>query len=153
MTGQAADLLARLDAVGARLVLGEAGGLELSGKRPPAALLGEVRASKAELLAALSLASTEPPVLLSTVEGKAVPEPAPLSPRPVQPLTEPLPAHLAVMVDAAKAGQLPGGVAHLASGLVTDLGGYVTAWAECWPGDRVHVLRRLEEAYAVTVRS
>ena len=67
---------------------------------------------------------------------------------PPSPVAELLPAHLAALIHAAQAGQLLGGAVKLSSGLVTDLTGYVLAWAECWPSDRAHVLKRLEEAYA-----
>ncbi|WP_293914231.1 hypothetical protein [Deinococcus sp.] len=62
MTGTAA-LLQRLEAAGVLVMLNAAGdGLKLKATTPPpAALLDEVRASKAELLAALSLPSTDPP--------------------------------------------------------------------------------------------
>jgi hypothetical protein len=49
----AADLLARLEACGARLALGEGDALTLTGKRPPAALLEEVKARKPDVLAHL----------------------------------------------------------------------------------------------------
>lgn len=62
----------------------------------------------------------------------------------------PLPVHLVELLDQAHAGQLQKGAVKLSSGLVTDLKSYVLAWAECWPRDRLHVLSRLEEAYAVT---
>lgn len=61
-----------------------------------------------------------------------------------------LPAQLGQLVGMAQAGKLPSGPQQLASGLVLDLGGYVVAWAECWPRDREHVQRRLLEAYEVT---
>lgn len=64
------------------------------------------------------------------------------------PNIDPLPAHLAALLESAHTGQLPHGAVKLASGLVTDLAGYVVSWAECWPRDRAHVLRRLEEAHA-----
>ncbi|GAA4022838.1 hypothetical protein GCM10022631_41720 [Deinococcus rubellus] len=67
---------------------------------------------------------------------------------PALPGAEPLPGHLAALVDVARAGQSPRGAVKLASGLVTDLAGYVLAWAECWPRDRAHILQRLEEARA-----
>ena len=73
---------------------------------------------------------------------------APLVPTPL----EPLPAHLVPLFEMAQAGKLPRGAVKLSSGLVTDLASYVLAWAECWPRDRAHVLRRLEEAHAVTVK-
>ena len=125
-------LLTRLAAVGVGLSLNEAGdGLTLSGTgQPPASLLEAVRAAKPELLALLRAAKEE----LSSSSPPA-----------------PLPAHLAAMVKAARAGQLPRGAVKLSSGLITDLEGYVLAWAECWPRDRAHVLRRLEEAHLVAV--
>lgn len=49
----AADLLARLEACGARLALGDGDALTLTGKRPPAALLEEVKARKPDVLAHL----------------------------------------------------------------------------------------------------
>lgn len=63
---------------------------------------------------------------------------------------DPLPAHLAELVDLAHAGGLPRGAVQLSRGLVTDLAAYVLAWAECWPRDRAHILSRLEEAHAAT---
>lgn len=60
-----------------------------------------------------------------------------------------LPEHLGQMVGAAAAGEVASGARLLTSGLVMDLGGYVLAWAEVWPRDREHVLRRLNEAYEV----
>ena len=60
MSGQAAALLSALQAAGVHVALSAAGNtLELTGKRPPAALLDEVRASKAALLEALAPANRE----------------------------------------------------------------------------------------------
>ncbi|WP_420597023.1 hypothetical protein [Deinococcus sp.] len=138
MTARA--LLDTLSAAGVRVMVGAAGDtLELSGKLPPAHLLDEVRAAKSDLLAALKVAE-----VVTGLDNLSAP---PSSSPP-----DPLPPHLAALMDAAHAGQLPRGAVSLASGLVTDLEGYVLAWADCWPRDRVHVLRRLEEAHAVTVR-
>ncbi len=64
-----------------------------------------------------------------------------------------LPGHLTALIDAAQAGRLPLGAVKLASGLVTDLAGYVLAWSECWPHDSAHVLKRLEEAHAAAPSS
>ena len=140
MSGQATLLLSALHAAGVQVAVGVGNTLELTGKRPPAALLDEVRASKAALLDVLE-------------QGHRSPAPAPqrapyASPSPV---SDPLPDHLARLVSAAKAGTLPSGPVNLASGLVPDLGVYVLAWAECWPRDRAHVSRRLEEAHAACV--
>lgn len=110
-----------------------------------------------------------PPSAAPQPPAQTAPEPAPLAARPASPpvpsspppVTLPLPSprprldlggmppHLAQMVAAAQRGELPRGVHLLESGLVMDLGGYVLAWAECWPRDRVHLTRRLGEAYAV----
>lgn len=129
----ARTLLDTLSAAGVRVMVGAAGDtLELSGKRPPAHLLDEVRACKPDLLEVLRPAQ---PIAL------------PLVPSPL----EALPPHLAALVEAAQVGWLPRGAVKLTSGLVTDLEGYVLAWAGCWPHDRAHVLRRLEEAHAATV--
>jgi len=131
-------LLASLEAVGVHLSLTPTGdGLALSGQgRPPAELLDEVRRRKPELLE-----------VLKGPAKKEARRPAPL------PDADPLPAHLAALLDLAHAGQLPRGAVKLSSGLVTDLEGYVTSWAACWPRDRAHILRRLEEAHAAGVRS
>ena len=60
MSGQAVALLSALQAAGVHVALGVTGDtLELTGKRPPAALLNEVRASKAALLEALAPANRE----------------------------------------------------------------------------------------------
>ena len=130
-----ARLLQALEAAGVLVTLNDAGdGLKLKAATPPpAALLDEVRASKPDLLAFL----TTPPA------------PASL---PSQVTADPLPAHLRTLVELARVGRLPPGPAKLRSGLVTDLKGHVLAWAECWPRDRTHVLRRLEEAHAATVK-
>lgn len=116
---------------------------------PPAALLDEVRASKAALLEALAPRSGDmlPPLPWEDTPGLAETVTAELPHSDA----DPLPDHLARLVSMAKAGKLPSGTAKLASGLAPDLGVYVLAWAECWPRDRAHVLRRLEEAHAVTV--
>ncbi|GGR22530.1 hypothetical protein [Deinococcus ruber] len=144
MSGQAVALLSALHAAGVHVALGAAGNtLELTGKRPPAALLDEVRASKAALLEVLA------PKTGDMLPWEDVPDVAPSLPAVLAP--DPLPDHLARLVSAAKAGTLPGGPVKLASGIAPELGVYVLAWAECWPRDRAHVLRRLEEAHAVTV--
>ncbi|WP_407569634.1 hypothetical protein [Deinococcus altitudinis] len=147
MNGQAVALLSALQAAGVHVALGAAGDtLELTGKRPPVALLDEVRASKAALLEILAPRAGDmlPPLPWEDTPGV---------PRSLPPVlsTDPLPGHLARLVSMAKAGKLPNGTAKLASGIAPDLGVYVLAWAECWPHDRAHVLQRLEEAHAVTV--
>ena len=151
MSGQAFELLFALKAAGVHVALGAAGNtLELTGKRPPAALLDKVRAGKASLLKALTPAKKQaemPPPL----PWEDAPN-APPWPRPAVIASDPLPEYLARLVSAAKAGTLPRSPVKLASGLAPDLGMYVLAWAECWPRDRAHVLRRLEEAHAFTVR-
>lgn len=141
----AAHILEALEAAGARLALTSDGeGLTLTGKRPPADVLGAVRAAKPALLEALR----------GTAKEEAAPEKAPASFSPDLPDVSPaLPSHLAGMVAAARRGELSRGAHLLGSGLVMDLGGYVLAWAECWPppgrpGDRAHILRRLGEAHA-----
>ena len=147
MSGQAVALLSALQAAGVHVALGAAGDtLELTGKRPPAALLDEVRASKAALLEVLAPRAGDmlPPLPWEDTPGVT------RSLSPVLP-SDPLPGHLARLVSMAKAGKLPNGTAKLASGIAPDLGVYVLAWAECWPRDRAHVLRRLEEAHAVKV--
>ena len=143
----AALLLSRLEALGVVVVLNEQGdGLKLrAAAPPPAALLDEVRASKAALLEALAPRSGD---MLPPLPWEDAPDVAASLP-PTMP-TDPLPHHLARLVNMAKAGNLSSGSAKLASGLAPDLGVYVLAWAECWPRDRAHVLRRLEEAHAVT---
>ena len=113
---------------------------------PPAALLDEVRAGKAALLEALAPRSGD---MLPPLPWEDAPHTDP-SPLPPVLAPDPLPDHLARLVSMAKAGNLPGGTAKLASGIAPDLSVYVLAWAECWPRDRAHVLRRLEEAHAVT---
>lgn len=133
MSAQPLQLLKRLESLGITLTL-DAGGDGLTVKsqeRPPADLMLEMKAAKPELLALLKAAARPP-----------------TSPAALLPVAEPLPAHLADLLDLAHAGQLPKGAVKLSSGLVTDLAGYVIAWAECWPRDRVHILWRLEEAYA-----
>ena len=150
MSGQAVALLSALQAVGVHVALGASGDtLELTGKRPPAALLDEVRASKAALLEALAPRSGDmlPPLPWEGTPG--LPETVTAELPHSDP--DPLPGHLARLVSMAKAGKLPNGTAKLASGIAPDLSVYVLAWAECWPRDRAHVLRRLEEAHAVTV--
>ncbi|WP_425146551.1 hypothetical protein [Deinococcus sp.] len=141
----AAVLLSRLEALGVAVMLNEQGdGLKLRGVAPPpAALLDEVRASKAALLEALAPRSRDmlPPLPWEDAPGVSSSLP------PVLP-SDPLPDHLARLVSLAKAGKLPSGPVKVASGLAPDLGVYVVAWAECWPRDRAHVLRRLEEAHA-----
>ncbi|WP_425146170.1 hypothetical protein [Deinococcus sp.] len=142
MSGQAVALLSALQAAGVHVALGAAGDtLELTGKRPPAALLDGVRASKAALLELLAPPKQQ---AAPVFEAKALAQQreAALSAVPA------LPAHLLALIEQAKAGQLPSGPVHLASGLCPDLGVYVLAWADCWPRDRAHVLRRLEEAHA-----
>lgn len=148
MSGPAVALLSALQAAGVHVALGAAGNtLELRGKRPPAALLDEVRASKAALLEALAPRSGN---MLPPLPWEDVPH---TDPSPLQAVLapDPLPDHLAQLMARARVGRLPGGPVKLASGLAPDLGVYVLAWAECWPRDRAHVLRRLEEAHAVTV--
>ena len=148
MSGQAVALLSALQAAGVYVALGAAGNtLELTVKRPPAALLDEVRASKAALLEALAPRAGDmlPPLPWEDAPRAA---PSPLQPLPVL-APDPLPDHLARLVSMAKAGNLPRCPIKVKSGLAPDLGVYVLAWAECWPRDRAHVLRRLEEAHAV----
>ena len=147
MIGQAVALLSALQAAGVHVALGAAGDtLDLTGKRPPPALLDEVRASKAALLEVLAPRAGDmlPPLPWKDAPGVSRSLPPVLPP-------DPLPGHLARLVSRAKAGKVPNGTAKLASGLAPDLGVYVLVWAECWPRDRAHVLRRLEEAHAVTV--
>ena len=141
MSARPLPLLTRLEALGVMVALNEAGdGLKLSSKhRPPADLLDELRAAKPELLAALKAAE-----VVTRVDN--------LSPSSLSLTCEALPAHLAALVDTARWGQLPIGAVKLVSGIVTDLEGYVLAWAECWPRDPAHVLRRLEEAHAATMK-
>lgn len=132
-----AALLASLQERGVKVAINAAGdGLMLTGKKcPPAELLDEVRAAKVELLAALRPAKEEPKPTVSPVLHSL-------------PVADPLPAHLAELLDLAHAGKLPKGAVKLSSGLVTDLAGYVIAWAGSWPRDRAHILQRLEAAYA-----
>lgn len=156
MTGAA--LLASLHAHGVMVAINAAGdGLTLTGKgRPPAELLDEVRAAKVELLEALRPAKEEHAPTFPTLSPSPVAVPDTRAAEVVSnnvidapsPVSDPLPAHLAELLELARAGQLPKGAVKLASGLVTDLAGYVIAWAECWPRDRAHVLSRLEAAYA-----
>ena len=56
-----------------------------------------------------------------------------------------LPARFAPLLAAARTGSLPG-FCKLPSGIVTNLNEYALAWAEDWPGDAVHITRRLDEA-------
>jgi hypothetical protein len=143
----AAALLSKLEALGVAVMLNAAGdGLRLRADTPPpAALLDEVRASKAALLEALAPKQGD---MLPPLPWEDVPGPTGGF-RQIAP--DPLPDHLARLVSLAKAGKLPSGTAKLAGGIAPDLSVYVLAWGECWPRDRAHVLRRLEEAYAVTV--
>ncbi|WP_293909875.1 hypothetical protein [Deinococcus sp.] len=145
----ALELLTVLEARGVKLSI-QAG--QLTSRGPVGAItpdLGEqIKAQKAALLEVLSLPLTGD--MLPPLPWEDVPGPLRLT-APL-PSPDPLPEHLAVMVDTAKTGTLSRGTITLASGLVPDLGVYVLAWAECWPGDRVHILRRLEEAYAVTAQ-
>lgn len=97
----------------------------------PAELVEEIRNHRAELLAELSPVSETPEKLV--ISGHAPPAPG-------------LPSRVAGMVSAAASGQISGS-AHLPSGLVTDLGVYVLAWAAVYlTGDQVHALARLAEA-------
>ena len=142
----ALELLRVLEARGVKLSI-QAG--QLTSRGPAGAItpdLGEqIKGQKAALLEALAPRSCDmlPPLPW---------EKAPGVPRSLPPIltSDPLPDHLARLVSMAKAGNLPGGTAKLASGIAPDLSVYVLAWAECWPRDRAHVLRRLEEAHAVT---
>lgn len=122
MSGQAVpDLLAALEAAGARLAVGEGGELALTGQRPPADLLAAVRARKADVLAYL------------TALAKA--HPVPPSPSPGRgpgggtggPLTT-LPEALVRLVQAAKVNGL-NRPASLPSGIVANLGEYVLTCA------------------------
>lgn len=76
----AADLLARLEACGARLALGEGGALALTGKRPPAALLEEVKARKPDVLAWLHAQAVpvEVPAKAEALAPTIFPSPDPL---------------------------------------------------------------------------
>ena len=82
-------LLEALSAAGVTVALNAAGdGLALSGRgQPPAALLEEVRASKAALLAALrgtqNVRTPELPHALPRRSGEAMPHPPSLSPSPL----------------------------------------------------------------------
>lgn len=153
-------LLARLEAAGVRLALSESGeGLRVYGEgKPKPEVMAEVRAQKAALLAHLRGED-----LTEDAEGEVVsnwdsqPEdvgqsaPLPSSP-PMSSESEKLqtlPEDLRGLLEAARADRLPKGAQSLASGLVMDLRGYVLAWADCWPHDGAHVLRRLFEAYQV----
>lgn len=141
----ALELLRVLEARGVKLSI-QAG--QLTSRGPAGAItpdLGEqIKGQKAALLEALAPRSCDmlPPLPWEDASGLT------RGLRQLEP--EPLPEHLARLVSMAKAGNLPGGTAKLASGIAPDLSVYVLAWAECWPRDRAHVLRRLEEAHAVT---
>lgn len=77
------------------------------------------------------------------------PAPASLSePREAADRLADLPPELRSLISAAQSGELPSGVHFLPSGLCTDLRTYVEGWAESWPRDREHTLRRLWEAAA-----
>jgi hypothetical protein len=97
-----------------------------------------------------ALRETPPAAVPELARSERPAPPARLPHAPARPLPlSSLPAHLAPLVQAAARGELPTGPVFLSSGLVIDLNGYVLAWAECWPRDGAHVLRRLEEAHAV----
>ena len=146
----ALELLTVLEARGVKLSI-QAG--QLTSRGPVGAItpdLGEqIKAQKAALLEALAPRSGDmlPPLPWETAPGLPERVTAELPQLP----PDLLPDHLARLVSMAKAGKLPNGTAKLASGIAPDLSVYVLAWAECWPRDRAHVLRRLEEAHAVTV--
>ncbi|MCD0169817.1 hypothetical protein, partial [Deinococcus sp. 23YEL01] len=77
MTGAAVPaLLSRLEAKGARLEV-RGGALILTGKRPPADLLNEVRDRKAEVLAWLTAPPEDPAPLTVPSSPDPVPAPAP----------------------------------------------------------------------------
>ena len=99
----------------------------------------------ADVVAKSGQPRAQPHPAVKVVHTVDAPQPQPLS------LTG-LPPALADLVLSAERGEPPSGAVKLSSGLVTDLTGYVLAWAACWPRDRAHVLWRLEEAYAVTVK-
>ena len=147
----ASVLLSRLEALGVVVVLNEQGdGLKLrAAAPPPTVLLDEVRANKAALLAALVLKESD---MLPPLPWEEASDSFRLLLPPARPY-DPLPGHLAQLVSRAKAGELLSNPVKLASGLAPDLGVYVLAWAECWPRDRAHVLRRLEEAHAVAANA
>ena len=146
----ALELLTVLEARGVKLSI-QAG--QLTSRGPVGAItpdLGEqIKAQRAALLEALAPRSGDmlPPLPWEKVPGL----PERVTAELPQLAPDPLPDHLARLVGMAKAGNLPSGTAKLASGIAPDLSVYVLAWAECWPRDRAHVLRRLEEAHAVTV--
>ena len=146
----ALELLTVLEARGVKLSI-QAG--QLTSRGPVGAItpdLGEqIKAQKAALLEALAPRSGDmlPPLPWEKAPGLPERVTAELPQLP----PDLLPGHLALLVRAAKAGKLPSGPVKLASGLAPDLSVYVLAWAECWPHDRAHVLRRLAEAHAVTV--
>lgn len=145
-------LLDTLEGLGVSVTATSGGRVRLEpASRVHPSLLDEVRASKAALLEVLAPRPRGDmlPPLPWEVTPAASPTPLPAGPAPV---LDPLPDHLAALVSAARAGEVRRSSVMLASGLVPDLSVYVLAWAEAWPHDRAHVLRRLEEAHAVTVR-
>lgn len=85
MSGQAAavsvpGLLALLEACGAHVTAGEGEGLALTGKRPPAPLLEQVKARKAEVLAYLRGQVEDPAKEEAGAEGGAAAGPSSSSP-------------------------------------------------------------------------
>ena len=145
----ALELLTVLEARGVKLSI-QAG--QLTSRGPVGAItpdLGEqIKTQKAALLEALAPRSSD---MLPPLPWEDTPDTSP-SPLPAVLPVDPLPDHLARLVGMAKAGNLPSGTAKLASGIAPDLSVYVLAWAECWPRDRAHVLRRLEEAQEAWAR-
>ena len=115
------------------LILTDTGGLKYEAPVPiPLSLVKGMKTYRAELLAQLWR-----PLIKPVSAGDVVPC---------------LPSPLATMVAAAASDQIPGG-AKLSSGQVTDLGGYVLAWAAAYlTGDRVQALARLTEAREAWIR-
>lgn len=155
-------LLARLEAQGVRLALNDTGdGLKVFGKgKPSPAVMEEVRAHKPALLAFLRGGEekegqpvrplpSSPEDLPADPKPEAVGEALPPTSSPLPLALDGLPEDLRALVEAAQAGNLPHGMQALKSGLVPDLNVYVMGWAQCWPRDAAHVLRRLREAREV----
>ena len=115
---------------------------------------GELAAEPEQKAAEPEQGPPEVPAPDLPAEGESLPHtpeaPAPASlsePREADRLAD-LPAELRSLISAAASGDLPPGVHFLPSGLCTDLRTYVEGWAESWPRDREHTLRRLWEAAA-----
>lgn len=135
----AAALRQELAAQHVILSVSEAGKLKYEAPSPlPAALVEAMKEHREELLMNLRPTAKDP---RGSVVRRHSDQERPSVPR--------LPAPVASMVAAAASDQIKGG-AVLPSGLVTDLGGYVLAWAAAYlTGDPAQALAHLVEARLV----